>query len=114
MEEAWSAFLSPFSSNDSQPMVINYDAVLPDSRRQVARTVDACRNALNNVRDGLCSLADSQDLAGQLEREVVVVSLSPVEQEFRSSIGREVSHSSAARLTSSFGSVLCIRFIITP
>lgn len=92
VEEAWAAFLSPFSMEKSQPLVINYDAVLPDSRKEVARDVDACRNALNSVREGLCSLADASDLSGELERDVIVSSLSPVEQEFRSTLGREVSH----------------------
>lgn len=64
---------------------------MPDSRKEVARAVDACRNAFINVREGLCSLADSNDLSGELEREVTVLSLSPVEQEFRSTLGREVS-----------------------
>ncbi|EJT46849.1 hypothetical protein A1Q2_01781 [Trichosporon asahii var. asahii CBS 8904] len=89
VEEAWAAFLSPFSMEKSQPLVINYDAVLPDSRKEVARDVDACRNALNSVREGLCSLADASDLSGELERDVIVSSLSPVEQEFRSTLGRE-------------------------
>lgn len=93
VEEAWSAFLSPFSSDrpQSQPPVINYDAVLPESRKEVARNVEACRNAFISVRDGLCSLADSHDLPGELERNVIVLSLSPVEQAFRSTLGREVS-----------------------
>lgn len=93
VEEAWSAFLSPLLSERSrpEPLVIDYDAILPDSRKEVARSIDACRSAFINVREGLCNLADSHDLCGELEREVIVVSLSPVEQGFRSTLGREVS-----------------------
>lgn len=112
VEEAWSAFLSPLGP--TQPLVINYDAVLPDSRKEVARAVDAGRSAFISVREGLCSLADSNDLSGELEREVTVLSLSPVEQEFRSTLGREVSHVVRRKLTRSSGSALCIRFTTTP
>lgn len=88
------------------PLEINYDAILPASRRPLARSLPACRKAMGNIKDDLQAWRDRSDrtldrvagevgrngLEGEMRREVLLVAVTPTQQEMRSSIGREVRH----------------------
>lgn len=123
--ETFDALLSPlgyeaYSEEDQehgflalpQTMVIDYDALLPKQRQKVARKLDVCRAAMGRVRVGLGALAEVEDLAEVLRREVIVVAVTPTRQEMASTLGREVS-CPKSRADGSFGSAHCIRSIIT-
>lgn len=115
--ETFRAFLKPLVGPDaakwtSGPVEIDYDALLPSSRHNIARSVRACTEAMQSVRDGLadwgkCSRASKDaagtgagpgvagemraGLAGEFEREVRLRAVTPTRQIMKSSVGREVS-----------------------
>ncbi|KAL7421233.1 hypothetical protein Q5752_004118 [Cryptotrichosporon argae] len=114
--ETFTAFLAPLSTaSPHAPLAINYDAILPASRRPVARSRAACRAALVGVIDGLRAWGAQCDtaaraaggpesgvgrgaagetrgvgLADVFEQQVGLVAITPTKQELRSSIGREL------------------------
>lgn len=91
VSETYEAFNQSLRSDPYDALHINYDAIMPPSRKSIARSVEACREAMTKVREGLVALHDCEDLEAELEREVEVVALSPQRQELKSTLGREVS-----------------------
>lgn len=86
---------------------VNYDAILPATRRPLARSLPACRKAMNQIKDDLESWRRRSDretgvsdgvagetgragLVGEMRREVKLVAVTPTKQEMKSSVGREV------------------------
>jgi hypothetical protein len=99
--ETFGAFLLPLQPHaetlPSGPVEINYDAILPSTRRRVARSLSVCRKELASVRRDLhtwgerCRAHDREKgLAEELSRTVVLVAITPTRQEMASSLGREV------------------------
>jgi hypothetical protein len=110
--ETFRALLLPLDSLPPPHMVldVNYDAILLRSRRALARSVPACREAMSSIRDdlvqlgeqdhaatgsvpgpGLAGKAGPEGLPGTMRRDVALVAITPTKQEMRSSVGREVS-----------------------
>ncbi|WVR09149.1 hypothetical protein IAU60_006211 [Kwoniella sp. DSM 27419] len=128
--ESYRAFLDPLlaattatgsatslqSQGDDQTLIINYDDIQPTNRRPIARSVKACRRALQQVRDdletwghrarsdpsGAGSGGEGLGVAGEvgvkrdhlaamMDRRVRVLAITPTRQEMGSTIGREVS-----------------------
>lgn len=109
--ETFQAFLLPLKSpsSASKSLTINYDAILPESRKPLARSVSACQEAMSTIREDLIAWGDrhrdSPDvpgggvagetgrngLAGQMRRQVDMIAMTPTKQDMRSSVGREVS-----------------------
>lgn len=71
-------------------LLIDYDALLPNQRQQVARKLETCRTAMLRVKHGLTALAQVDGLGETLSREVLVVAVTPTRQEMTSTLGREV------------------------
>lgn len=85
---------------------INYDAILPSSRRPLARSISACRKAMQDIKDdleawrerststidGVAGEVGKGGLVGEMRREVLLIAITPTEQEMKSSIGREVNY----------------------
>jgi hypothetical protein len=84
---------------------IDYDAPLPSSRKSVARSLSACREAMQSVRDDLIrwkvSAGQGQrsngGLADHMQRPLRLVAITPTRQVMDSSVGREVSCSRVTR-----------------
>jgi hypothetical protein len=101
-------------------MEINYDAILPTSRRPLARSLEACTEAIHSIHDDLeawgggarargtlpsASASNGEvpsigvagetglnrGLAGEMGRKVMVIALTPTKQVVGSTLGREVS-----------------------
>lgn len=92
---------------------VNYDAILPASRRPMARSVSSCKKAMQGIRDdldawrkrgtsnersggvgeGVAGEVGVGGLIGEMQREVLLIAVTPTEQEMKSSVGREVSRS---------------------
>lgn len=115
--ETFRAFLKPLVGEDaakwtSGPIEIDYDALLPSSRHNIARSVRACTEAMQSVRDGLADWGKRArasrnaagtgagpgvagetraGLAGEFDREVRLRAVTPTRQMMKSSVGREVS-----------------------
>lgn len=112
--ETYDAFLSTLKGDPyGGPPAIDYDAILPDTRKTTAGSLEACTTAMQRVRDGLVALGEVEDLDGKFELTVDVVAITPARQEMKSTLGREVGLSSATA-DSSCGFVHCTRCIITP
>ena len=115
MIETFHAFLLPLlysSTPDHGNLEMNYDATLSSSRRPLARSVQACRQAMLTIRDDLvrwgnrvgstgsnasqggAGSAGREGLASEMRRVVDMVALTPTKQEMQSSVGREVSTTS--------------------
>lgn len=118
MIETFRAFLQPLIGPEASnptlgPVDIDYDALLPSSRHNIARSVKACTDAMRSVRDGLSGWGDKArgdrraagtgagpgvagemkgGLAGEFEREVRLRAVTPTRQVMKSSVGREASH----------------------
>ena len=106
--EMFNALLLPIQPSSPAipqgPLEINYDAILPSSRRPLARSLPACRKAMSKIKDDLRAWRDRSarttdgvagdvgrhGLQGEMRREVTLVAVTPTQQEMRSSIGREV------------------------
>lgn len=112
--ETFQAFLLPLVARPpgvGHAVVMNYDAILPASRKPLARNVAACRKALAKIRDdlrtwgqragatvaaektgaaGVSGEVGTRGLAGEMRREVKLVAITPTRQEMRSSVGREL------------------------
>jgi hypothetical protein len=84
---------------------VNYDAILPSSRRPLARSITSCRKAMQGIRDdlqawktrggggvgeGVAGEVGLGGLIGDMQREVLLIAVTPTEQEMKSSVGREV------------------------
>lgn len=89
---------------------VNYDAILPATRRPLARSLPACRKAVTQIKadleswrrrsgaetkggqgDGVAGEVGRSGLVGEMRREVKLVAVTPTKQEMKSSVGREVS-----------------------
>ncbi|CAD6567670.1 MAG: hypothetical protein TREMPRED_003813 [Tremellales sp. Tagirdzhanova-0007] len=110
--ETFHAFLLPLHHSlglGHRLLEMNYDATLPTSRRPLARSVQACRQAMLTIRDdlvrwgerhralesvtsspGVPGDVDREGLAGEMRRMVDMVALTPTKQEMQSSVGREL------------------------
>ena len=105
------ALLVPLQPNSpsipSGVLQVNYDAILPSSRRPLARSIASCRKAMQGIRDdlqawktrgsggsgvgeGVAGEVGLGGLIGDMQREVLLIAVTPTEQEMRSSVGREV------------------------
>lgn len=100
MIETYRAFLLPLQVSEPifppGPVEINYDAILPSSRRDTARSLGTCRRAMGEIKKDLRaweerSRGEEEGLTGEMRKEVVLVAITPTRQEVASSIGREVS-----------------------
>ena len=139
--ETFQAFLLPLVARPpavGHAVVMNYDAILPASRKPLARNVGACRRALAKIRDdlrtwgeragdsvaaektgaaGVSGEVGTKGLAGEMRREVKLVAITPTRQEMRSSVGREVRRFPLLWKMSSrtsCGSARCMPYIISP
>jgi hypothetical protein len=114
--EMFRALLLPLqpksSSIPSGILEVNYDAILPASRRPIARSVSSCTKAMQGIRDdleawlqrgtanertggvgeGVAGEVGAGGLTGEMQREVLLIAVTPTEQEMKSSVGREVGH----------------------
>lgn len=112
--EMFRALLLPIQP--SQPacppglLQVDYDAILPATRRPLARSLPACRKAMSQIRDdleswrardgpgargvsdGVAGEVGRSGLVGDMRREVKLVAVTPTKQEMKSSVGREASH----------------------
>ena len=107
--EMFRALLVPLQPNSpsipSGVLQVNYDAILPSSRRPLARSITSCRKAMQAIRDdlqawktrggggvgeGVAGEVGLGGLIGDLQREVLLIAVTPTEQEMKSSVGREV------------------------
>ena len=130
MIETFRAFVLPLHPQADAlppgPVEINYDAILPSTRRKVAKSLGACRKELASAREDLhtwgerCRTHDNaKGLAEELSRNVVLVAITPTRQEMASSLGREVScglkliSSVQDSVDISCGSVPCMPYIIS-
>ena len=97
MFKAFTLPLQPYARDPPEgPLEINYDSILPSSRKYVAKSVSTCRKALKDVRNeleawGKRSKAGTGALAKEMSRPVILVAVTPTRQEMASSVGREVS-----------------------
>jgi len=108
--EMFRALLVPLQPNSpsipSGVLQVNYDAILPSSRRPLARSITSCRQAMQGIRDdlqawktrggggvgeGVAGEVGLGGLIGDMQREVLLIAVTPTEQEMKSSVGREVS-----------------------
>jgi hypothetical protein len=109
--EMFRALLVPLQPNSpsipSGVLQVNYDAILPSSRRPLARSISSCRKAMQGIRDdlqawkirssegggvgeGVAGEVGLGGLIGDMQREVLLIAVTPTEQEMKSSVGREV------------------------
>lgn len=111
--EMFRALLLPLQPNSpsipSGILEVNYDAILPASRRPLARSITSCRKAMQSIRDdlqawkirgnktsgggvgeGVAGEVGVGGLIGDMQREVLLIAVTPTEQEMKSSVGREV------------------------
>lgn len=106
--EMFRALLLPLQPNESTlplgPLEVNYDAILPSSRRPLARSLPACRKAMAGIKDDLQAWRTRSEgttdgvagdvgvggLVGEMRRDITLVAVTPTEQEMKSSVGREV------------------------
>ncbi|ORY26258.1 hypothetical protein BCR39DRAFT_541667, partial [Naematelia encephala] len=97
--ETFNAFLLPLqpyspSSPDPSPipLEIDYDSLLPSSRRITARSLTACRKATAAVLSSLTAWRDraGHSLPAEMDRNVRLVAVTPTRQEVGSTIGREL------------------------
>ncbi|OCF72619.1 hypothetical protein I204_07001 [Kwoniella mangroviensis CBS 8886] len=115
--ESFRAFLLPSipSSSSTPTPEINYDSIHPTSRRPIARSIQACLHALEEIRDDLITFGDNsrnltynvdgvaQGIAGEvgiadkknglaqvMEMKVNVVAITPTKQVMGSTVGREL------------------------
>lgn len=86
------------------PLEVNYDAILPSSRRPLARSLPACRKAMAGIKEDLQAWRDRSTgttdgvagevgvggLVGEMRREVTLLAVTPTVQEMKSTVGREV------------------------
>jgi hypothetical protein len=140
--ETFQAFLSPLEPHSQLAppgtLSINYDAILPSSRRSVARSVTSCRKAMSSVRQDLeawggrsrsqsdndpgTGVAGEQrriGLAGEMSRKVQLGAITPTKQSMESSVGREVSSLVVCKECSStvlmaLGTAVVLRFTCDP
>ena len=100
--ETFRAFVLPLQPRADAlppgPIEINYDAILPSTRRRVAKSLGACRKVLASVREDLHTWGErcrahvsATGLAEELSRNALLVAITPTRQEMASSLGREVS-----------------------
>jgi hypothetical protein len=115
--EMFRALLLPLQPNapsiPSGVLEVNYDAILPASRRPLARSISSCSKAMQGIRDdlhawqvrgngssksgngggvgeGVAGEVGVGGLIGDMQREVLLIAVTPTEQEMKSSVGREV------------------------
>lgn len=89
---------------------VNYDEILPSTRRPLARSLSACRKAMTQIKadlqswrsrsqSGVSSSIPGSGVAGdigsgglvdEMNREVRLVAVTPTKQVLKSSVGREV------------------------
>lgn len=144
MIETYRAFLLPLLSSQPGQITINYDAILPSTRKPLAKTIKSCLKAMEDIKKDLTSwgekvrLSTSRHMEGEIgvgqgvsgdlsresmkgimEKEVLLVAITPTKQEMRSSVGREVSLDvinfwmNADRRIVSYGSVPYTLYIIS-
>jgi hypothetical protein len=107
--EMFRALLLPIQPNSpsipSGTLEVNYDAILPATRRPLARSISSCTKAMQSIKDdlqawqsrgrggvgdGVAGEIGVGGLIGDMQREVLLIAVTPTEQEMKSSVGREV------------------------
>lgn len=115
--EMFRALLLPLQPTQLSPppglLEVNYDAILPATRRPLARSLPACRKAMAQIKDdleawrrrsevgtgvsdGVAGEVGRGGLVGEMRREVKLVAVTPTKQEMKSSVGREVCSSNSS------------------
>jgi len=112
--EMFRALLLPLQPNSpsipSGVLEVNYDAILPSTRRPLARSISSCKKTMQSIRhdleawqnrgiasgvgggvgEGVAGEIGVGGLIGDMQREVLLIAVTPTEQEMKSSVGREV------------------------